>query len=552
MARVHKLPSELSRRIHAYSVVDSIFTVFLELLCLSLAAEATEISVILDLSSLSIAVLDNGNGFPELMQDNKAPLDSGLNPGLECISSSCAYLFLVAKNGPEINSTSLGQDMDQRVLSTYMKHFQVAESRFRSIVMACRLFSHLPIRARISRAIPQKKLKRQLRKIVFLSLLQNPGTLVSIQFVGEKPWLSIKSSNTVEDLFQSLYNAPTLSIDLEDAKIHVVGFVAAVVGCSFQLIKWSDSYVQLTAVERNALNDKLSSRDTLNILNCNRSRLSFYLEARLCTDQSSLVDIPMSELLQLISPHTHKPQNSQNELRNPQFSAQVQNQSEHFNCSVLDTQALGEAVVLSQIANQILLAHINDGIYFIDQHACDERYQFEQFLSRFLELVGNESVDVGVKLEHPIPFAISEDNQEILEEYRILFFCFGISYKFEAGFCQITHLPFCMKSCSPQDGTLIGASLLTHATKFSSHPIKKYSDWFSQVREIPSCIYDALALCACHLSVKFGQILNTQEQEYLVQNLRKCRLPFQCAHGRPTIIPMTSTDLGSFNDDLQL
>ncbi|XP_015767877.1 PREDICTED: DNA mismatch repair protein Mlh3-like [Acropora digitifera] len=46
-------------------------------------------------------------------------------------------------------------------------------------------------------------------------------------------------------------------------------------------------------------------------------------------------------------------------------------------------------------------------------------------------------------------------------------------------------------------------------------------------------------LCDCLSgAVKFGEPLGVNECQQLVMNLSKCHLPFQCAHGRPSVIPL--------------
>lgn len=38
-------------------------------------------------------------------------------------------------------------------------------------------------------------------------------------------------------------------------------------------------------------------------------------------------------------------------------------------------------------------------------------------------------------------------------------------------------------------------------------------------------------------AIKFGDQLTLEECNFYVNQLSKCKLPFQCAHGRPTVAP---------------
>ena len=57
--------------------------------------------------------------------------------------------------------------------------------------------------------------------------------------------------------------------------------------------------------------------------------------------------------------------------------------------------------------------------------------------------------------------------------------------------------------------------------------------------EAPAAAFRAL-LCskACRRAVKFGDALAPLEQRWLIRDLADCALPFQCAHGRPTLYPL--------------
>jgi DNA mismatch repair protein MLH3 len=40
--------------------------------------------------------------------------------------------------------------------------------------------------------------------------------------------------------------------------------------------------------------------------------------------------------------------------------------------------------------------------------------------------------------------------------------------------------------------------------------------------------------------VKFGDKLTPEQCVTLMQQLARCRFPFQCAHGRPSLLPLAS------------
>jgi len=56
--------------------------------------------------------------------------------------------------------------------------------------------------------------------------------------------------------------------------------------------------------------------------------------------------------------------------------------------------------------------------------------------------------------------------------------------------------------------------------------------------EPPPAVSRLLASKACRAAVMFGDSLSHAECQALLSALAKCDLPFQCAHGRPTVSPM--------------
>ena len=54
----------------------------------------------------------------------------------------------------------------------------------------------------------------------------------------------------------------------------------------------------------------------------------------------------------------------------------------------------------------------------------------------------------------------------------------------------------------------------------------------------PPCISRIAASMACRTAIKFGHALTPDQCAELMSNLSKTQLPFQCAHGRPSVVPL--------------
>jgi len=60
---------------------------------------------------------------------------------------------------------------------------------------------------------------------------------------------------------------------------------------------------------------------------------------------------------------------------------------------------------------------------------------------------------------------------------------------------------------------------------------------------IQHCDHESIARRACRSSVMSGDSLTKEQAIYQREQLLKCRDPFTCPHGRPTVIEMTENFL---------
>ena len=56
-------------------------------------------------------------------------------------------------------------------------------------------------------------------------------------------------------------------------------------------------------------------------------------------------------------------------------------------------------------------------------------------------------------------------------------------------------------------------------------------------------VWRMAATTACRMSVMANEYISLEEQQWILDNIRKCENPFTCPHGRPTIITYTKYDL---------
>ncbi|CAH8474791.1 unnamed protein product [Schistosoma turkestanicum] len=67
------------------------------------------------------------------------------------------------------------------------------------------------------------------------------------------------------------------------------------------------------------------------------------------------------------------------------------------------------------------------------------------------------------------------------------------------------------------------------------------------IQHIMQAIHPLLESRACHQAIRFGNKLNKIQMKKLIIELSKCRIPFQCAHGRPTCTIITMINIKRHN-----
>ena len=163
------------------------------------------------------------------------------------------------------------------------------------------------------------------------------------------------------------------------------------------------------------------------------------------------------------------------------------------------------------------------GIYLIDQHAAQERINYE----KYSYLLSHPSSDTlkplfPIIIELPMnEFLIIKEKINILEDLNIKIEEFGTSSY------RINSYPTWLPSGYEEKTIRNIFEILNSKTPFS---LEKFRDHLA-------------ATIACKASVKANTNITIEAMESLINDLRKCKNPFNCPHGRPTIIHFTIYEL---------
>lgn len=170
-----------------------------------------------------------------------------------------------------------------------------------------------------------------------------------------------------------------------------------------------------------------------------------------------------------------------------------------------------------------IIAENMDGMYLIDQHAANERVNYEKVLKALLK--DNKqtiSLLVPIKLEYP------KDEFIKIKEHLASLLEIGIGLE-EFG-----------------DNTFI---VRYHPTWFYEGYEKEALEKIIAITlekgvfDKEKFIYKTAATMACKMSIKANDYITLESAKILLDNLRSCDNPFTCPHGRPTIITYSNYEL---------
>ncbi|TFB23131.1 DNA mismatch repair endonuclease MutL [Filobacillus milosensis] len=178
---------------------------------------------------------------------------------------------------------------------------------------------------------------------------------------------------------------------------------------------------------------------------------------------------------------------------------------------------------IGQLHGTYILAQNEKGLYMIDQHAAQERIKYEYFKKK----LGDPPNEVQ-ELSVPLTFDFTNQEAIAIEENKSSLERVGL---FLEQFGDYSYIVRSYPSWFPNgEEEQIIRDMVDELIDGRNIDIEK-------IRE------EAAILMSCKRSIKANHYLNHQEMEYLLNQLRTCKDPFTCPHGRPIVIHFSEYEL---------
>lgn len=191
--------------------------------------------------------------------------------------------------------------------------------------------------------------------------------------------------------------------------------------------------------------------------------------------------------------------------------------------SFLTKEARKEHRILGQLFDTYWLVQYEDKLFIIDQHAAHEKVLYEKTMERVKKKTFSSQT-----LSPPTILTLNAQEEEMLERYREEITTFG--YEVE---------PFGGKEYAvtavPADFTDIDMRSM----------FVEMLDDFANISgaDAPNLIMEKVASMSCKAAIKGNQAISRSEMEVLIDELLQLENPYNCPHGRPTIIAMSKYEI---------
>lgn len=231
-----------------------------------------------------------------------------------------------------------------------------------------------------------------------------------------------------------------------------------------------------------------------------------------------------------------------------------------YNSVSFTKDALKDIQLIGQVEKQFIACVLDDStkqnvLVLIDQHAAHERIRLEKLLQQIGYYETKTSATVlkhGVcRLVPPAEVLFYENEIDLLLHYTKEFNEVGLRFsvlrkKQSTAYRKvfISSIPSVFVNVCRQQLEAKGSHVNESVIKeFVLEQAKLLRCGVGKCNLSSPTIFKVLASYACHGAIKFGDALTKENCIELVKQLSKCQLPFQCAHGRPSIIPLLSLDV---------
>lgn len=217
----------------------------------------------------------------------------------------------------------------------------------------------------------------------------------------------------------------------------------------------------------------------------------------------------------------HTENEKKSSLAKPEVSAPQQ--LELFEKKLLSAEGVKEHKLIGQLFETYWLVEFDEKLFIVDQHAAHEKVLYERTLKGL-----KTKEHTSQLLSPPMVLSLSMQEEALLKKYHEQFETLGYEIEHFGGMeYQICAVPGNLYNINNKE---LFIEILDNLGELSG-------------RNNPDLILEKIASMSCKAAVKGNMKLSRMEMESLIKELLTLDNPYQCPHGRPTIISMSKYEI---------
>lgn len=201
----------------------------------------------------------------------------------------------------------------------------------------------------------------------------------------------------------------------------------------------------------------------------------------------------------------------------------VQQTLEELSPAFMSKEARKKHKIIGQLFKTYWLIEYEDNLFIIDQHAAHEKVLYERTMSKL-----NEKEFTSQVISPPIIMSLDAREVEMLEKYR----------------SQIERLGYEVEHFGGKEYMISAIPDNLFKVDMKDLFIEMLDDFSNLTgRETPELILEKVASMSCKAAVKGNDEISYAEMDALIEELLTLDNPYNCPHGRPTIISMSRYEI---------
>lgn len=207
----------------------------------------------------------------------------------------------------------------------------------------------------------------------------------------------------------------------------------------------------------------------------------------------------------------------------PEIIEGEQQTLEQLNPSFMSKDAIKKHKIIGQLFKTYWLIEYEDKLFIIDQHAAHEKVLFERTMAKIKDKEFTSQI-----ISPPIVLSLDARETEMLEKYRE----------------QIERLGYEVEHFGGKEYMISAIPDNLYKIDMKDLFIEMLDDFSDMTgRETPDLILEKVASMSCKAAVKGNEELSSAEMDELIEELLTLDNPYNCPHGRPTIISMSKYEI---------